>query len=85
MKDETRYLGAAAVPITETIRTHARYLSPESSTDRSDPGSQVGKRKVLPHVHSHYAYTVQCVHSIIYREEGLLTTGEKDIQKYWPD
>lgn len=45
-----------------------------------------GKAKSSPiYTDSHYAYTVQHVHSIVYRAKGLLTTGEKDVQNHWPD
>lgn len=43
MKDKTR--GDAVVTVTEMIWAQARYLSLESRTDCSDPGSQTGKWK----------------------------------------
>lgn len=49
MKDETRYVGAAAVTLTEM--TLARYFSPVSRTDWSDPGSQRGKSKFHHYIH----------------------------------
>lgn len=51
MEDQTRYMGAAIVTLTEVIWAQARYLSSETITDRSEPGSQVGKGKVHHHIH----------------------------------
>lgn len=67
MKDETRNMGAVAVPLTEEIRTHSRNLSPESSTDQSELGSRMRKRKAHMDIHmdSHYTYTVWHAHSMI--------------------
>ncbi|KAL6034296.1 hypothetical protein STEG23_034134 [Scotinomys teguina] len=45
MKDETGYFGVAVATLTETICTYVRYLSPESGTDGSNSGSQMGRSK----------------------------------------
>lgn len=77
--DETRNVGAAIVTLTKTIWAQARYLSPESRTDRSDPGSQMGEKKVHPHIlDSHYAFTAKHVHRL--RERGFFPVGKKDIK-----
>lgn len=77
--DEIRNVGAAIVTLTKTIWAQARYLSPESRTDRSDTGSQMGKRKVYHHILDRYcAFTAKHVYSL--RERGLFPVGEKDIK-----
>jgi hypothetical protein len=48
MKDETRYIGAAIVIQTKMIWAQARFLSPESKTDSSDSGFQMGEKESPP-------------------------------------
>lgn len=76
MKDKTRYMGAATVVLTETIWAQVRYLSSQSRADRSDPGSQMAKRKVGHYIHGQ---SVLLLWGMIYKERGLLAIGLKDI------
>lgn len=80
MKDKTR--GDAVVTVTEMIWAQARYLSPESRTDESDPGSQTGKGKsTTMHLDSHCVSTSGHAHGIIYRETKTVTVEKKDIRE----
>jgi hypothetical protein len=67
-----KYSRTAIVALTAMIWAQARYLSPESRTDRSDPGSQPWKRKV-----PHHPYT-QTVAVILLQNMSMGWSIEKE-------
>lgn len=86
MNDETSYVGAAAVSLTEMIWG----LKPGTSAQRAEmidltQALRCGKGKFTTiYMDSCYAFTSRHVQGVIYRRRELLATGKKDIRKYYP-
>lgn len=88
-KDETRCVRAAVLTLSTKIWAQDRFLSPESRTHRSDPGSLMGKTKSntiyteLDPMSSYLASSMDCCLLLLGRWPGCPTNSPKISGVYW--